>query len=119
MHELALMEEIVRLIEQDAAKRNISSVTKIELLVGELSNVLPEALEMAFDAYKLQKDNRLTKDAQLIIHFERAKAFCPICEQEYEPQSRIVQCPSCLLPSGRIIAGEAFRVLSYEGSSTS
>ncbi|AEH48072.1 hydrogenase maturation nickel metallochaperone HypA/HybF [Parageobacillus thermoglucosidasius] len=119
MHELALMEEIVRLIEQDASKRNIGTITKVELLVGELSNALPAALEMAFDVYKLQKDNRLAEDAQLIIHFERAKAFCPICGQEYEPQSRIVQCPSCLLPSGRIIAGEAFRILTYEGSLTS
>ncbi|UQD51038.1 hydrogenase maturation nickel metallochaperone HypA [Bacillus methanolicus] len=117
MHEMALMEEIVRLIEQDAIKRNIHAVIKVELIVGALSNALPEALELAFDAYKLQKDNRLTEDAQLIIHFERAKAFCPICEQEYEPKSRLVQCPSCMLPSSQITAGETFRVLSYEGSS--
>lgn len=113
---MALMEEIIRLIEQDATKRKIGTITKVELIVGALSNALPDALELAFAAFKLQEDNRLADEAELIIHFERAKAFCPICEKEYEPKSRLVQCPTCLLPSGRIIAGEAFRVLSYEGS---
>lgn len=116
MHEMALMGEIVELLEQDAMIRNIHAITRVEVKVGTLSNVLPEALEMAFDAYKLQPTNRLTETAQLIIHIEQAKAVCVICGQEYEPASRIAQCPSCQFLGGKMVAGETFQLLAYEGS---
>ncbi|KHF27980.1 hydrogenase nickel incorporation protein HypA [Anoxybacillus sp. BCO1] len=45
MHEMALMGEIVQLIEQDAQMKKIKYVKKVELLVGTLSNVLPDALQ--------------------------------------------------------------------------
>ncbi|AKS38330.1 hydrogenase nickel incorporation protein HypA [Anoxybacillus gonensis] len=118
MHEMALMGEIVQLIEQDAQLKQVKYVKKVELLVGTLSNVLPDALQFAFDVYKMQTNNCLTTDAELIIHIEKAKAVCAICGSQYEPVTKIAQCPACLLPSGNIVAGETFRILAYEGSST-
>ncbi|ASA95973.1 hydrogenase maturation nickel metallochaperone HypA [Anoxybacillus flavithermus] len=118
MHEMALMGEIVHLIEQDARSKEMKQVKKVELLVGTLSNVLPDALQFAFDVYKVQADNCLTADAELVIHMERARAICAICGKEYEPATKITQCPTCLLPSGNIVARETFRILAYEGSLT-
>ncbi|AST07313.1 Rieske (2Fe-2S) iron-sulfur domain-containing protein [Anoxybacillus flavithermus NBRC 109594] len=115
MHEMALMEEIVQLIEQDARIKKVKYVKKVELIVGTLSNALPDALQFAFDVYKVQENNCLTTDAELIIHVEKAKAICTICGQQYEPVTKIAQCPTCLLPSGRMVAGETFRILAYEG----
>ncbi len=115
MHEMALMGEIVQLIEQDAQKKKVKCVKKVELVVGTLSNALPDALQFAFDVYKIQEDNCLTTDAELIIHVEKAKAICTICGKEYEPVTKISQCPTCLLPSGKMVAGETFRILAYEG----
>ncbi|WP_461201396.1 hydrogenase maturation nickel metallochaperone HypA/HybF [Anoxybacillus sp. TBDG-1] len=115
MHEMALMGEIVQLIEQDAQTKKVKYVKKVELVVGTLSNALPDALQFAFDVYKIQEDNCLTSDAELIIHIEEAKAICAICDKQYVPVAKIAQCPTCLLPSGKIVAGETFRILAYEG----
>ncbi|KXG44443.1 hydrogenase maturation nickel metallochaperone HypA/HybF [Tepidibacillus decaturensis] len=116
MHEMALMGDILHLIEEDAKKRNIKKVEEVDLIVGELSNALPDALEMAFDVYKSQGIDFLDKNAKLTIIHEKAKAICVICELEYMPEQRIAVCPACNFPSGKLIAGETFKVKSYKGN---
>lgn len=116
MHELALMGDILNIINEDLQKRQFSKVTKIELIVGDISNALPDALEMAFDIYKTQSIPFLDKDCQLIIIREEAKARCVICELEYCPEKKLAVCPNCGVPSGHLISGETFKVYSYDGS---
>ncbi|MGG0717320.1 hydrogenase maturation nickel metallochaperone HypA [Robertmurraya massiliosenegalensis] len=116
MHEMALMGDILQLVERDAISRNIHQIDKIELVVGELSNALPDALEMAFEVFQARNQAKLLKEAKLIIFRERARAKCTVCEHEYKPDARLSICPQCQLPSGKLTAGETFKVLSYEGS---
>lgn len=115
MHELALMGDILNLIGEDAKKQKIAKVNKVELIVGDLSNALPDALEMAFDMHKNQGIDFLDKDAKLIIIHEKAKAKCVLCEHEYEPDYHISVCPKCNMPSGKLIEGETFKINSYDG----
>lgn len=116
MHEMALMGDILQIVERDAQKRNIKTVEKIELIVGELSNALPDALEMAFDVFKARNLGLLNENSKLVIHMEKAKAKCTVCGHEYIPDARLTICPACDLPSGRLISGETFKVQTYEGS---
>ncbi len=115
MHEMALMGEIIRLIESDAKEREIKKVEKVELVVGDLSNALPDALQMAFEFYKLQELDFLDSNVTLLIIREKAKAKCISCDLEYEPDFRIAICPICDAPSGKLIAGESFAIKSYTG----
>ena len=48
MHEMSLMYEIILLVSKDAKLRGFQNVTQIQVVVGDLSNVLPDALESAF-----------------------------------------------------------------------
>lgn len=116
MHEMALMGDIMQLVHEDAASRGIEKVEKIELIVGEISNAMPDALRMAFDIFRDQNLHLFTAGAELIIHIEEAKATCVICGREYRPDMKIALCPSCHIPSGEVLAGETFQILSYEGS---
>lgn len=115
MHELALMGDIFLLIEKDAKEKGIQKIKKVELLVGEISNVMPDALEMAFLMIKEQNPHFITEDAELMIETEAAQAICTLCGEEYQPDELIAFCPSCKFPSGKIISGEAFQIISYEG----
>ncbi|MCT8138974.1 hydrogenase maturation nickel metallochaperone HypA [Anaerobacillus sp. CMMVII] len=117
MHEMALMGDILNIIQNDIQKRNLSKVTKIELIVGDISNALPDALEMAFSIYKTQSISFLDKETTLVIHREKALAKCYICSEEYVPDQKLAICPSCKIPSGNLISGETFKVYSYEGCS--
>lgn len=116
MHEMALMGDILTLIERDAGENKIAKVEEIELTVGELCNVMPEALEMAFDLYKSSDIAFLKKDARLVLLREEAKARCTICGIEYHPEHRIALCPICKFPGGEVISGETFKINSYKGS---
>ncbi|OIJ15777.1 hydrogenase nickel incorporation protein HypA [Anaerobacillus arseniciselenatis] len=116
MHEMALMGDILKIIGEDVQKRNFSKVEKIELIVGEVSNAMPDALEMALEIYKTQSIPFLDKNTKLVIINEEAKARCCVCESEYIPEKRLSVCPTCCIPSGELISGETFKVYSYEGS---
>jgi hydrogenase nickel incorporation protein HypA/HybF len=115
MHEMSLMGEVLNIILEDANKKGITVLDRIELVVGEISNVMPDALEMAFEIFKEQNPNVIDSKAVLKIHREKAMAECVICGTVYHPEQRIAQCPNCLMPSGKVTSGETFQVLSYEG----
>ncbi|MCM3682409.1 hydrogenase maturation nickel metallochaperone HypA [Mesobacillus subterraneus] len=117
MHEMALMGEVIDIIKEDAASKRIIKIDMVELLVGEISNAMPDALKMAFEVYKEQNAYFFEKNARIFIQIEKALAECILCSKSYVPDNnRISFCPVCGLPSGKIISGESFQILSYEGS---
>jgi hydrogenase nickel incorporation protein HypA/HybF len=116
MHEMSLMGDILQLVQEDAALRGINHINKVDLIVGEISNALPDALQMAFEIFRDQNLHLFSENAQLLIHVEAAMAICVICGMEYHPKQKIALCPNCQIPSGKIQSGETFQVLSYEGS---
>ncbi|CAH2715531.1 Hydrogenase maturation factor HypA [Neobacillus rhizosphaerae] len=115
MHEMSLMGDILQLIQEDATDKGIQQIDKVELIVGEISNAMPDALRMAFDIFRDQNLHLFTETAELVLHIEEAKAKCVLCELEYRPDQKIALCPSCLVPSGKVLSGETFQILSYEG----
>ncbi|GGL54135.1 hydrogenase maturation nickel metallochaperone HypA/HybF [Sporolactobacillus putidus] len=117
MHEMGLMEDALRMVSEDAEKHGIRSVEKISMIVGDLSNVLPDALCFAFDAFRMSGEIPFLKnDATLEIIRERGLARCSACGTEYEPRQLLATCPDCGLPFGVLLAGETFKIESYEGS---
>ncbi|WP_071459883.1 hydrogenase maturation nickel metallochaperone HypA/HybF [Bacillus massilinigeriensis] len=115
MHEMALMGDILQIIQEDAAGKGIEKIQKVELIVGDISNALPDALEMAFEIFKEQNLHFFEKGARLVIHREEAKAECILCGKEYIPDQKLAFCPDCSMPSGKMVSGETFQILSYEG----
>ena len=115
MHEMSLMAEIIQLIESDAKTRNVKRVENVELIVGDFSNALPEALKFAFEFFKSQKIDILDPNVTLSIIREKAKAKCKSCNLEYEPDYQLAICPICDSPSGKLIAGESLEIKSYSG----
>ena len=116
MHEMSLMGDILQLVQEDAAGKKINKIEKVEIIVGEISNAMPDALQMAFDIFRDQNLHLFHQDARLVIHSEEARAECVICGELYRPHQKIALCPNCKIPSGKVLSGETFQVLSYEGS---
>lgn len=116
MHEMSLMSEIIQLVSEDAAARGFKKVIKIEVIVGDLSNILPDALELAFMFFQRQQGSPIDEDTKLHIIREAATARCRTCDFEFYPDYKIALCPKCKLPSSLLVSGETFRVESYEGS---
>lgn len=116
MHEMSLIYEIINIVSEDASLRGFHKINKIDVMVGDLSNVLPDALELAFMHFQKEGISMIDDHTELHIKREAAKAKCETCELEFEPDYRIAFCPKCELPNCLLISGEAFRIESYEGS---
>lgn len=117
MHEMGLMEDALQMVSEDAKKHGLETIDKVSLIVGDLSNVLPDALRFAFDAFrKTGEIPRISERAQLEIIRERGLARCALCGKEYEPSEYLALCPECDMPFGVIQSGETFKIESYEGS---
>lgn len=116
MHEVSLMSEILDVVSADAHIRNITQVHEITVIVGDLSNVLADALELAFQYFQKQGLVLINEKTKLQIIREAAKAQCQSCLIEFKPDYQIAFCPSCNELNCVLVAGETFQVESYEGS---
>lgn len=92
MHELSLTEKILNLVLEQAAEHSAHRVTKIKMVIGELSGMIPECVDQYF---RLIAANTPAAEAQLEFVKSKAKLYCPVCEQKFEKQLADFLCPTC------------------------
>ena len=114
MHELAVTEDILRIVSEYAERGEAKSVTDIYLVIGELSSFVDDSVQFYF--------NMMSPDtiaAVATLHFQRIKTRfrCRNCGQEFEPEERNWICPECHALGGDVIAGKEFFVESIEVTS--
>jgi hydrogenase nickel incorporation protein HypA/HybF len=111
MHELGITESILNMALDKAKTCQASKITKINLVVGELSGFVPECIQFYFDF--LNKDT-IAQGASL--HFESAPAQlrCRNCTTIFHPQDTLWACPKCQSLSVEIAGGRELYVESME-----
>lgn len=92
MHELGLMEAVLRMTDDIIAEENVTEVSRIVLEVGELSGAVPHFLEDCFEAavYKTRYEN-----TALEIETVPGTARCNDCDIEFVVNPEALQCPQC------------------------
>ncbi len=73
MHELSLMQNILDIALEYAAKYNAKKITKINLEVGELAGIIPEWMQNYFD---FVTEGTIAEKAELIIEWTPAMIKC-------------------------------------------
>jgi hydrogenase nickel incorporation protein HypA/HybF len=76
MHELSLMNHLLRLVDREAIAAGGGRVTRIRVVLGEFSGVEPELLESAF---RIAARSSRCRDASLEIQVEPLEAECRDC----------------------------------------
>jgi len=111
MHELGITESIVNIALDKAKEAQASEITKINLVIGELSGFVPDCIQFYFDF--LSKDS-IAEGASL--HFELASAQfrCRSCSAVFCPQDTIWTCPKCQSQSVEIAGGRELYIESIE-----
>jgi hydrogenase nickel incorporation protein HypA/HybF len=108
MHELALAESVVKIAEQHADGRR---VTKVELAVGALRQVVPEALAFGFEAVAV---GTVAEGAVLEIDQVPARLACDACGAETERSGFPLACGRCGSLDVDVRSGEELLVLALE-----
>jgi len=108
MHELSLAEAIVTVVERHARGRR---VTRVEVAVGHLRQVVPPALAFAFE---LVAKGTVAEGAELALTEVPAAGRCRSCGAGSELAAFPFTCRACGAWDVEVTAGEELRVESLD-----
>jgi hydrogenase nickel incorporation protein HypA/HybF len=107
MHELGIAQSVVELACEHA---HGARVTRIVLVVGRLSAVLPDAVRFCFD---LCTEGTLAEGAELIIIESTGRARCRECDEEVILDRPFGQC-TCGSTNLEWLSGEELKIQEVE-----
>ena len=111
MHEMALAESMLQIVEDAAGKNGAARVTAVRLELGALSHVEQEALRFCFEAVA---KGGLANGATLEIDATPGAAWCMPCSERV-PLARLGDpCPRCGGWQLAVVAGDEMRVKEIE-----
>lgn len=111
MHELALTENIVEIVAEEARSRGFARVRVVRLEIGAMSHVEPAALRFCFDAVAR---GTIAEGAALDIIRRRGEGWCPDCERTVALDERFGPCPACGGRRVQMTSGDELRVHELE-----
>ena len=111
MHEMALCEGVVSLVEDEAARHAFARVKSITLELGVLCHVAPEAMLFCFDAVSR---GTLAEGATLLIERIPGAGWCLDCGKTVPLNERFGPCPDCGQHHVQMTAGDELRVRDLE-----
>lgn len=106
MHELSVLVEVVRIVEEQATKMNIDNVKVIVLQIGELSSVVPHYIEECFPIVTDQKP--MFEDTKLEIEMLPGMARCQKCNTAFNVIENKGYCPQCGSFDKDLLCGQEF-----------
>jgi len=111
MHELSITQNILSIALEKANEVQASKVTKINLIIGELSGIVNECVEFYFDL--ISKDT-IAAQASLSFHQPPIQLRCRSCAAVFSPNNLDWACPNCHEAKIEIISGRECYVDSIE-----
>ena len=112
MHELTVVENIIRITEQVAAENKLHHVSRINLDVGAMQHLNEEIMEHGFSA---AKEGTTLAAAELKLNWLPVKLRCNTCLHEYTPFEGMFFCPDCGDKDTSVIQGMELIIKSIEG----
>jgi len=111
MHEMGITQQILNQVIEVAKKENAMRINEVRISVGELTEVVEDALRFAFEV--LRQDT-IAAEAELKITFLSPKAVCGECGLEYEHDIFNRMCPQCGSLISKSIQGHELRIDSID-----
>ena len=112
MHELGIVFYIVDMVEELGKENNLSSVTKVNLRLGEVSGVIPDYLQ---DCWRWAADRSdLLRGCELAVEEVPAITVCNTCGRTYPTVEDGKICPHCSSPDTVLLQGNEMELDSIE-----
>jgi hydrogenase nickel incorporation protein HypA/HybF len=112
MHELSIVEALIDQVKQELDRAGQQGrVTRLELSIGRLSGVHPDAIRFAFT---LLAAGTVLKDAELVIDEPKAVCQCHVCDARTEIDDLVLQCPQCAAADITIESGRDMTLQTIE-----
>ena len=107
MHELALAEGIINIVESEKEKNGFDRVLEISLRIGEYSGVIPSCIE---EFFPMAAKGTAAENARLVMNIVKAEFECRDCGFRGTLEKHTARCPTCGSTAIRMTAGREFFV---------
>ncbi|MBP8639553.1 MAG: hydrogenase maturation nickel metallochaperone HypA [Oscillospiraceae bacterium] len=107
MHELGIVMEIVRVVDELAKEQGITAVETIVLQIGELSPVVPMYIEECFPA---AVDGTFMEKTKLEIEIMPGNGICKECSTVFNVLKSNGTCTKCGSKGFDILSGRDFNI---------
>jgi len=111
VHELAVTESILEIVQRKATQADASRITLIHLVLGEWAGLVDDCIQFYFD---ILSEGTLAEGAKLSFQRIPPRFRCRACGAEFSPSEYDWACPQCGSLGGELIAGREFYVESIE-----
>ena len=111
MHEMALAEGVLQLVEETAMREKAQRVKLVVLEIGRLSSVEPEAMKFCFEAVT---SGGIAQGAALEIVVVPGEGWCMACGETVAMDELYAACPRCGGYQVRPTGGTEMRVREIE-----
>jgi hydrogenase nickel incorporation protein HypA/HybF len=111
MHEASITESVLSLALDKAREAGAKKVTRVNLVLGELSGVVGECLQMYFEVLAQKTP---AEGAVLAFESKPAALKCRKCAKEFLPADHNWECPDCREANVEIISGRECYMESIE-----
>lgn len=112
VHELSIATAIVEQADEWARADGADTVSAVTVRVGELSGVVPDALDFAFE---MARDGTALAAARLVVEQVPGRAWCGPCQEEFAlGMPPFFWCPVCDRPSNELRSGRELEITAVE-----
>jgi hydrogenase nickel incorporation protein HypA/HybF len=115
MHELSIAESLIKIIREEMAKHGLTKLLNVKIVYGQISAIVPEALETAFEVLTV---NTPFEGAKVECEVKPMMVRCRQCGEEFSPaheERMIMPCPKCATEFGHeIISGRELYIENIE-----
>jgi len=111
MHEMSIAQAIIDNLEEEQRIRGFRRITRVEIRLGEFSNIVPESLSFCFDA---SKAGTIAADAELHLTIISLQGACTDCGKVVELREDYFLCPHCGSFQVAVLSGEELDLVSID-----
>lgn len=109
MHEIAVLDKAVTMVNQIATDQKATAVEYMRLEVGELTGYLPVFFRKYFPI--VTEDKPLMEHCELIIDEKVGEGLCNDCNALYNVMKNEGRCPKCGSRNKTVLSGQEFKIL--------
>ncbi len=111
MHELGIAQQTLDMAVAETRRQGASRVLALRLRIGDLSGVVPEALQFALETIV---EGTPAAGARIDIERVVPACYCVHCKSEFEASNYSYVCPDCGESSLDIRRGKEMDLISLE-----
>ncbi len=112
MHEIAMVEDVFRIILGVAAENKISRIDRVNIVIGEYLQVKPSLFRFAFEA---AGTGTIASGASLNLEIRPVELRCKDCSHLFFLNDLKYACPRCGSGELEIVDGKDMYIKSIEG----